>query len=395
MKVALITHEGGGIASVCYGLARSLAKKGVNVTVFTSTTALTARIERWTDSLEVVRLPMLDFPPRTISYQALNLPRLLRMLKDYDVIHGLSPEASFMFALLKKKSERPFVGTIHGSPRASQRAFMNQPISSWTLSEFGYHIVEFPLHEFSVDTILRAADHTTMCSFSLLEELKAYGALNMERVSVIQNGIDFDEIEKTPDSPSGKSAKLSIIYAGRLFWFKGVMLLLEAFKHMQRNLPNVCLKIFGKGPLEKTINKFIAESHLTASVSCFGHIPHERLLAEIKESDVVVFPSLSEAQPMFVLEAMACKKPVVMFNFPFAQEIMSNMNNGLLARPGDVHDLSEKMQILLCDSDLRRRLGENAYTLAKKEHDWDAQSRKYLKVYEKVIDQSAYPAMVK
>ena len=33
--------------------------------------------------------------------------------------------------------------------------------------------------------------------------------------------------------------------------------------------------------------------------------------------------------------------------------------------------------------------------IAKKEHDWDAQSEKYLKVYEKVIDQSAYPAMVK
>jgi glycosyltransferase involved in cell wall biosynthesis len=85
---------------------------------------------------------------------------------------------------------------------------------------------------------------------------------------------------------------------------------------------------------------------------------------------------------MFVLEAMACKKPVVLFDFPFAKEMVSDMNSGLLAKGCDVYDLCEKMQLLLSDADLRKRLGENAYSQVKKEHDWNVQCEKYLKVYQ-------------
>jgi glycosyltransferase involved in cell wall biosynthesis len=386
MKVALISHEGGGISSVCFGLARHLARRGVEVTIFSSKAGFTTQVEQLNGSLKIVRSPMFDFPPNQISYQTFNLLSLSKMFRTYDVVHGVSPDASFIFALLKRKLELPFVGSIHSSPRASQRAFVNQPISTWTLSEIGFHIVEYPLHEFSVDRILRDSNHTTMCSFSLLEELKAYKKLNLNKVSVIHNGIDFDEIESTSDLPSGKSTQLSIIYAGRLFWFKGVMLLLEAFKRLRKNFPNANLRVFGKGPLEEKIKSFIAKSDLTESVDCFGYVSHKRLLVEIKKSDIAVFPSLSEAQPMFVLEAMACKKPVVLFDFPFAKEIVSDMNSGLLAKSGDVYDLCEKIQLLLSDADLRRRLGENAYLQVKKEHDWNVQCEKYLKVYQSIAN---------
>jgi glycosyltransferase involved in cell wall biosynthesis len=386
MKVALISHEGGGISSVCYGLARRLTKRGVEATIFTGKPGLTAQVEQLTDSLKVVRSPMFDFPPNQISYQAFNLLNLSKIFRTYDVVHGVSPDASFMFALLKKKLETPFVGSIHSSPRANQRAFINQPLSTWTLSEIGFHVVEYPLHEFSVDRILKDSNHTVLCSFSLLEDLRAYKKLDLNKISVIYNGIDFDEIESTPILRSRGSTQLSIIYAGRLFWFKGVMLLLEAFKRLRKSFSNANLRIFGKGPLEEKMKTFIAKSDLAESVGCFGHVSHRRLLVEMKKSDVAVFPSLSEAQPMFVLEAMACKKPVVLFDFPFAREVVSDKNSGLLAKSGDVDDLCEKMRLLLSDADLRNRLGENAYFHVKKEHDWNVQCEKYLKVYQSVAN---------
>jgi glycosyltransferase involved in cell wall biosynthesis len=382
MRVAVISHEGGGISSACFGLARHLAQRGVEVTIFSSKVGVTTQVEQLNDSLKIVRSPMFDFPPNQISYQTFNLLNLSKMFRTYDVVHGMSPDASFIFALFKRKLELPFVGSIHSSPRSGQRAFVNQPISTWTLSEIGFHIIEYPLHEFSVDRILRSSNHTTMCSFSLLEELKAYKKLNLNKISVIHNGIDFDEIESTPYLQSGKSTQLSIIYAGRLFWFKGVMLLLEAFRRLRKNFPNVNLRVFGKGPLEEKIKSFIAKSDLTESVGCYGYVSHKRLLAEIKKSDIAVFPSLCEAQPMFVLEAMACKKPVVLFDLPFAKEIVSDKDSGLLAKSGDVCDLCEKMQLLLSDADLRKRLGENAYFQVKKEHNWNVQCEEYLKVYQ-------------
>jgi len=117
-----------------------------------------------------------------------------------------------------------------------------------------------------------------------------------------------------------------------------------------------------------------------------GRIPHKDLIAEIKRSALVVVPSLYEAQPMIALEAMACKKPLVAFSYPFAREIIKNGHNGLLAQARDVKNLSEKIRSLLLDKKLRWKLGRNAYDYVRREHNWDIQINKYLKVYRKVLE---------
>jgi glycosyltransferase involved in cell wall biosynthesis len=281
--------------------------------------------------------------------------------------------------------KKPFVATIHGSPRTLQRVFINSPIASWTLGDLGYQIIEFPLHDFTIDRILRGSNHTVVCSFTVLEELKAYRSLDLSKVSVIYNGINFDEIEKIEVSSEDDKDDLSIVFAGRLFWTKGVMLLLEAFRLLKREFSKVQLNIFGKGPLERRIKEFIVNSDLSDSVHCRGFVTRQELLAEVKKSDAVVLPSMSEAQPIFILEAMACKKPLVAFDIPSMREIISDEESGLLAEAFNVNDLYNKIQLLLSDMKLRSRLGQNAFNYVKKEHSWDMQVEKYIQVYENVV----------
>jgi glycosyltransferase involved in cell wall biosynthesis len=386
MKVALISHEGGGISSVSAGLANSLAKKKIDTTIFTGRHRYPYQTRRLNAHLEITYLPIPDFPPRTLWFQALNFSKLSSTLKDYTVIHGVSPNASLAFTFFKKRLAKPFVATLHEDHRTSQRTFVNQPTSSWTLRDLGYFFLGFPLYDFSVRRLLASSDHVTLCSYSLLEQLAAYRNVDYNRVSVIYNGIDFDEIESVEDRLADNGDDISIIYAGRLYWVKGIMFLLKAFNRTRKDIGNVSLKIFGKGPLKQTIKKFIVDSDLRDRVSYLGHVPHKRLLAEIKKSHIVVFPSLCEAQPMFMLEAMACKKPLLAFDLPFAREIITNMDNGLLAKAGDIEDLSRKIQLLVSDEKLRRRLGQAAYNHVRRKHNWDIQVEKYLKVYERVVD---------
>jgi glycosyltransferase involved in cell wall biosynthesis len=384
MKVALISHQGGGISSVCYELAQSLSKKRIHTTVITGVHRHDHQTKRVNDYLEIVRLPTLDLPPRSLWFQIFNTRKLSKLLKNHTVIHGVSPDASFLYTFFKRKLKKPFVATIHGSPRASQRAFINSPISYWTLGDFGYEIVEFPLHDFTVRKILSASDHIAVCSFAALEELKVYRSLDLSKVSVVYNGINLEEIGNLRASSTDQIDDLSIIYAGRLFWTKGVMLLLEAFKLLRQDRKNIHLSIFGKGPLENRIREFITNSGLRANVHFQGYVPREELLAEVKNSDVVVFPSLSEAQPVFVLEAMACRKPLVAFNIPSMREMISNFENGLLAEPYKAHDLCGRIEMLLSDRKLRSKLGENAYNYVKRKHSWNEQAEKYIEIYEKV-----------
>ncbi len=386
MRIGLISHEGGGISSVSYGLASSLAKKKVHATIFTGSPKTNCQVERRGDYLDIVRLPVFDFPPRPLWFQILNSNRMPKLLAEYTIIHGISPEASFGLTFFRSKLKRPFVATVHGSARAFQREFIRSPVTSWTLSDFGNHIVEFPFHDFATNRCLVNSDHAVVCSYTALGEIAAYTKLNMDKTSVIYNGVDFSEIDRLGNSEINRDNKL-IIFAGRLVWTKGIMFLLQAFRKVIQESKDAELRIFGKGPMENNVRRFISDYRLGKSVRLCGRISHKDLIVEIKKSDVAVLPSLYEAQPMFALEAMACKKPVVVFDFPYARELITDMKTGVLCTACNFIDLAEKILLLLSDENLQRRLGQMAYDYVSEKHDWDIQAEKYIEVYKETLEE--------
>jgi glycosyltransferase involved in cell wall biosynthesis len=137
--------------------------------------------------------------------------------------------------------------------------------------------------------------------------------------------------------------------------------------------------------MENEVKKFIAKKKLENKVYFAGFVSHKRLIHEIRKSDVVVFPSLYESQPLFVLETMACKKPLIAFNVPYTRELIKNGHNGILAKPYDVEDLTNKICMVLQDRQLRLKLGENAFEYVKRNHNWDVQVEKYCTIYYEVI----------
>ena len=388
MKVALISNEGGGISSVCNGLGYSLSKNRIPTTIFTGAHKK-PKVEKLNECLDIIHLPFFDFPPRDLWFQLRNFRLLSKLLKDYDVVHGVSPDASVIFAFYKRKLRKPFVVSIHAVPLSAARSFVNTPISCWPRFEIGYHILEYPWHDFVVRRCLSSSNHIVACSFTALNEFRAaYRNLPMNRVSVIYNAINFDEIEnlKINSNNGDCQSDFSIVFAARLTWLKGATYLLKAFEIVRRDFRDLDLKIFGKGPEEYRLKRIVSNLGLKDNVHFYGHASHKDLMVEVKKSDAVVVPSLYEAQPMFALEAMACKKPLVAFDIPFAREIVANGHNGLLAEVCNVKDLSDKIRFLLLDEKLRFELGRNAYEYVKREHNWDIQVKKYLEVYKDVTE---------
>jgi len=78
------------------------------------------------------------------------------------------------------------------------------------------------------------------------------------------------------------------------------------------------------------------------------------LLAELAASDIVCMPSLYEACPLAVIEAMAMGKPVVAFDLPYAREMLQD--NGMLLASGGL-DFAQKLGHLIRSQDDRTRLG--------------------------------------
>jgi len=321
-------------------------------------------------------------------FQLQNVRVLSKLLTDYTILHGVSPQASAICAYLKKKLRKPFITTIHEILSHDLKVFTNSPLSEWTIGDFGLHVLEYPLNEFLVRSCLRNSDHIIACGSTTFCELKkTYRGLDPKRISVIYNGINFDKINGINSKSVNAQNDFSVIYYGRLVWRKGILHLIKSMTILKHEFPNISLKIFGKGPLESKMRRLILKSGLENKVSVRGHVSYVDLVREIKKANVVALPSLYEVGPYIsALEAMACKKPLVAFDFPFTREFIMNMYNGVLVKPGNVKDLSEKIRLLLSDKSLRRKLGQNAYNDVKQEHNWDLLVNKYIDVYKNTTE---------
>lgn len=150
-------------------------------------------------------------------------------------------------------------------------------------------------------------------------------------------------------------------------------------------LNNVHLKIFGSGPEEEVLRRQVANLGLENNVHFCGYTPRANLIYMIKKADLVVCPSLHEAQSMAVLEAMACHKPVLAFDIPSMSEIISNGKTGLLAKHFDTDNLHRQMVMALTNQDLRTRIGENAFNYVRENHNWAKQIDKYIKIYSNLV----------
>lgn len=391
MKVALVSEEFppyiiGGAGTFCYHLAQGLSKKQISTTVYSGRAERLTK-EKINDYLEIVRLPCLDFPPRFLWFQLENFSNITKQLKDCSVIHAISPEVSPICVYMKHRLGKPLVTSYHGVTRYELKAFLNIPVSEWTPKEFGFHVLGLPMYWSSNRMSVAFSDHIISCSFAVLNELRStYENLDLSRSSVIYNGINLDEVHKLEKShkTTENSDSPTLIYYGRLNWLKGVSYVMDAFKLLVPNYPNLTLKMFGEGPLRHSLTEHVASSDFKDKVHIPGQIPHSQLLKEIMKADVVVLPSFREAQPFSVLEAMACKKPVVVFDLPFAREYVKSSVNGMAVKPGDARDLAEKIDMLLSDRALRLRLGQNAYEHIRRNHNWNTLIDRYIDVYEKV-----------
>jgi glycosyltransferase involved in cell wall biosynthesis len=382
--VALISEEFppftfGGIGSVCHDLAYALSRNGVSTAVFCGK-AERVTLEKVNKNLKIVRLPCLDFPPRFLWFQLQNFKLLSKLLKDYAVLHIVNPEAGATTAYVGRRLNKPVVMSVHGTYVYPIKKMLSSPFSSWTFGDVGTQLLGYPLHRFLYGRCLKHSNRVAVCSASTLGELKSiYPNLALGKATVIPNGVDFNQFSST--ASSYKERNPSIIFYGRLLWAKGVQFLIEAVAELRKDFPNLQVRIFGDGPFKEKTNRLVSDFGLNKNISVRGYVPRATLFQEIEKASIVVLPSLHEAQPISFLEAMACRKPVVAFDFPFSREIIHDMHTGLLARPGDVQDLSGKIKVLLEDEELRSRIGKNAYEYVKREHNWNTLAEKYVELY--------------
>ena len=386
LKVALVSGEYppdslGGVAAVSHDLANALSRKGVDTTVFCGKSDRIT-IENVNDYLKIVRMPIISIPPRHLWFPVQNLNLLIESLKRFDVIHCVDTRTAGVLAYFRKNLPASFVVHVHGCGHCETKTFLKSPLSSWSLGEFVYSVLEYPLNEFLLNSSLHHSDHVIVCSKAKAEEMKIRNPeLDYSKVSVIYNGISLDRVN---NSVPAEENELSVLFWGRLFYNKGIMQLINAIALVKAVFPTVSLDVCGRGPLESKLRLLVDKLGLKANVRFHGYVSNEFLAEKIRTASVVALPSLYEGQPVAVLEAMSYKKTVVVYDFPFAREYIEDWHNGVIAK-FTIKDLADKLCEALSDKKLRQKLGQNALEHVRKNHNWDTLIYKYMDVYDALV----------
>lgn len=106
----------------------------------------------------------------------------------------------------------------------------------------------------------------------------------------------------------------------------------------------------------------------------------------LQKGKIYVSTSITENQPLGVLEAMACELPVIAFNTTGMPEIIKDGKTGLLVELGNLKEYEEKLQSLIEDEDLRIKLGRSGRQFILDNFSYGISLDKYMKLFKMYLD---------
>jgi glycosyltransferase involved in cell wall biosynthesis len=118
-----------------------------------------------------------------------------------------------------------------------------------------------------------------------------------------------------------------------------------------------------------------------------GYVDSDRVLAAVySAADLLAFPSLHDNLPNTVIESMACGTPVVAYDVGGVPDLVRPGVTGLLVPLGDVRALGAAIAQLLADETRRSEMSKNCRSVAVEEYSLDIQARRYVELYERILD---------
>jgi len=102
-----------------------------------------------------------------------------------------------------------------------------------------------------------------------------------------------------------------------------------------------------------------------------GKLNEAELIRNYQNADLFILPSINgnEAFGLVLIEALACGVPVIASNLPGVRQVFSDHEQGLLAEPGSVNDLKNKLDFIFNNEEMRRIMSLSARRLAEEKYD--------------------------
>lgn len=233
--------------------------------------------------------------------------------------------------------------------------------------------------------LVRCADHIVVVSNDLGKEVLELEPRAARTLRTIYNGVDLDLFAAARDAHENErqcaDGRPVILGVGNFIPRKGHDVLLRAFVHVVARVPGAHLTLVGgNGPEFARTQDLVASMGLSAKVSVFKDVPHERIPRYFSKATLFALASRSESFGLVVTEAAASKVPVVCTRVSGLRELITDGVTGRLVDVDDSRALAVAIVDLLSNPEEARRLADNLYEEVKVKFTWQKAYESYLEL---------------
>lgn len=367
----------GGAAARISGLAKWLARFGYEVSVITGypnypTGKIFPEYKKSKKKVEIIdevkifRVKVLAVAYGSILIRLLNYFTLLvtslwigiRKRNKFDIIIASSPPLTIGIVgrILSFVYKIPWIFDIRDIwPDVAVEAEMINEKS--TINEISQKLAQY---------LYKHAHHITPVTAGKLVKIENK-RVDREKLTVVENGIDSDIIKNSITKDwrvdLNLEDKFILTYAGLIGKAQGVNLIVETAKLLKGN-NEIHFLIVGEGVEKKNLVEKTNELNLS-NVTFIDNQPKEHIPTLLKTSDIGLIPlvnnNLKDAIPSKLLEAWACRLPVILIAGGEAADLVSKTNGGEVLNSYDPVLLKELIFKIKNDIKSLNNYGTNGY----------------------------------
>lgn len=335
----------GGVNTQIRAQARALRERGHTVTIHGPASAPLADGEVALGGSSRVTLGGTE---SGLGLNPFNARRVAEVFRDstFDVVHVHEPLTPIVPWFVLRQARAPIVGTFHVHRERGHRLYeAGRPFLRTLMRRVAYRIA-----------VSESARRTVAEHFP--------GSYH-----IVPNGIDVDGFAAPrPRPPAFAPGMRHVLYVGRLEPRKGLEFLIRAMPRVAERAPATRLLIVGDGPDRGKLESLARA--VRCDVRFDGRVGDDDLPAYFQACDVVCSPATGgESFGIVLLEAMACRTPVVASRIDGYAGLRGDNDCAVLVAPEDSDALAAALADLLRDEERRHAIGGRAYARAQ-QFDW-------------------------
>jgi glycosyltransferase involved in cell wall biosynthesis len=202
----------------------------------------------------------------------------------------------------------------------------------------------------------------------------------------LPNGVDT-----TTFSPLGEKTRDLVLYVGRITFDKGIHILLKSLLHIKSRIHLVLIGSHNPNfdnSYFRLVLKTIDDENRKQfhRITYLGELEQAEIVSWYRRASVFVLPSLREAFPMTILEALSCGTPVVSTSVGGIPEIVKPGQNGILVHPNNPLELAAGIEYLLGDVAVSKQYGSAGMNYVREHFSLERVVERLVGIYSELLN---------